>query len=482
MVEILRDHKISGLIDRNTIRRVDSRTGRNAAAAKRIAVLAVAVAEVRLAIDVVGVRIAAGDGRDISRDGIHFAHDVIARVGDVYIARWIARYAERRIQLSGGREAAIAFVASGAIAGRGADVAGCVHHPHAVIARIGDVQIPCGIERYAVRRIEPGVDRQRAVARVARYARSVACDGGDFSGGCDHFPDRIIIGIGDEEIARRIDRDALGRVQRRCGCRAAIARVSRRAGAGRSADRAGGQVHFADHVVVRIRDVDVARTIDGYATRLIQRRRGRHRGGAVITCCAIAGHGGNRARICTGREDFAHSVVVRVRDEEIARAIHEDAGGEVQIRLRCRTAVIHHGPLADLSGHGADRARNHDCQRTLPNASHESGAQCVVGCVQQHDSALAQPRAFGRKGHGHLAAAGTDPAAVVRSGFSEVQIRRSQGQHFDFGNGAGRLQADRDGLGCRRCRPHRCRREYRLGTHGRHAGQRQRRSGHQSGK
>src|SRR5262249_19731413 len=78
----------------------------------------------------------------------------------------------------------------------------------------------------------------------------------------------VVARVGDVDVARRIERDAAGAVQRGAGGRGAVAAAAQRAGAGDGGDRAAGD--HADAVIGRVRDVDDALRIDGDRVRIVE--------------------------------------------------------------------------------------------------------------------------------------------------------------------------------------------------------------------
>jgi hypothetical protein len=91
-----------------------------------------------------------------------------------------------------------------------------------------------------------------AVACVIGHA--VARQRGDRSSGVD-LPDPVVVGVGDEEVARAVDRDAVRLVQSGIRGEAAVASVVVPAGVGRDDV---GRIDAAYSMVSGVRDVDVA--------------------------------------------------------------------------------------------------------------------------------------------------------------------------------------------------------------------------------
>ena len=93
-----------------------------------------------------------------------------------------------------------------------------------------------------------------AVAAVA--VPTIACHSADHTPG-SHFADGLVIGIRDVKIARSFECDVIWDIQLgRCG-RSTVAAVTVGTVSCHSADYARGS-HFADAVIVAIRDVEIA--------------------------------------------------------------------------------------------------------------------------------------------------------------------------------------------------------------------------------
>ena len=120
----------------------------------------------------------------------------------------------------------------------------------------------------------------------------------------------LLLVVGDEQVARGVDGDAVGVVQLGGGRGPVVAAVTGGAVAGDGDDVAGRLDHLADHVVVRVGDEQVARGVDGDAGGVVQLGGGRGPVVAAVTGGAVAGDGDDVA----GRlDDLADHVVVRSR-------------------------------------------------------------------------------------------------------------------------------------------------------------------------
>ncbi len=211
----------------------------------------------------VSVGAAAGDGGDDVRFRVDAAHAVVVHVGDVEIAgSRIERDVARHVQVRAGRRAAVADVlriAGHAVARHGVDQPGLgVDHAHAVVQRVGDVDVAVGRGGDRAGRVQRGLGRRLVVAVVAVLARSG--DGGDDPGRSIDAADAVVVRVGDDQIAVGRDRDAVRRVELRHDRGAVVAGEAgaQLVAAGDRLDLDVVRVDAADDVVVRVGDVDVA--------------------------------------------------------------------------------------------------------------------------------------------------------------------------------------------------------------------------------
>ena len=111
-----------------------------------------------------------------------------------------------------------------AAAGKNIDDAVCGHHADGIVARDGDIDLAGGIHRQPRRQMEVGLGGEPGVAPEARGVDlAVTGERGDDALGV-HFADAIVQRIGDVDIARGIERDSLRRVQLRVDRGTAVAR------------------------------------------------------------------------------------------------------------------------------------------------------------------------------------------------------------------------------------------------------------------
>ena len=111
------------------------------------------------------------------------------------------------VKLGGGGRAAVAAIAAASVAGDGGDDARAgVDLADAVVAGVGDEQVAAGVHRNADGIVQLGGGGRPAVAAIARS--SVAGDGGDDARGGVDLADAVVVGVGDEQVAAGVHRHA----------------------------------------------------------------------------------------------------------------------------------------------------------------------------------------------------------------------------------------------------------------------------------
>ena len=116
--------------------------------------------------------------------------------------------------------------------------------------------------------VEFGTGGRFAVAAVA--PGSVAGNGADHARGEVDLADDVVAAVGDEEVVRGVHGDAHGVEELGAGGRLAVAAVAPGPVSGNRADRAGGEVDFADDVVVAVGDEEISRSVRGDAHGVVK--------------------------------------------------------------------------------------------------------------------------------------------------------------------------------------------------------------------
>src|SRR5206468_1978203 len=119
----------------------------------------------------------------------------------------------------------------------------------------------------------------------------------------------------DEEVAGGVDGDAARDPQLGAGGGAVVTAEAGVTGAGDRGDDPAAGYDLTDTVVLGVRDEEVARGVDGDAGRVPQLRAG---GGAPVAEEARTAGAGERGDDAGAGRDPADAVVRRVRDEEVA--------------------------------------------------------------------------------------------------------------------------------------------------------------------
>ena len=248
----------------------------------------------------------------------------VPTIRDEEVARGVEGEPVRRAQLGGGGRAAVPAEAVGAGAGDRGDNPVGRHPADAEVALVSDVEDARRVESDAVRDAQPSAGGGVAVAAEAGVAG--AGDGRDDPVG-RHLADAEVALVRDVEVARRVEGDVVREVQLGGGGGALVATKAGNTGAGKRGDDPVGR-HPADAVVRGVGDEEIARGVYGDAGRGLE--LGGSRQAAVATEAGPTGAGDGRDDPGVGRHP-ADAVVVGVGDEEVARGVHGDAGRGLEL-------------------------------------------------------------------------------------------------------------------------------------------------------
>ncbi len=191
------------------------------------------------------------------------------------------------------RDGAIIAVVRAVSRNRGDDSGLCVHTPDPAVHHIGYEQVARGIERQSNRLIKSGIDRGAAVSAPRRGAGT--CRRGDVSGLGVHSPDPIAVRLRDKQVAGSVQRQTPGTVERGQRTRAAVSAGRCHSVAGHDCENPGDGVHSDHAVVPAVGDVEIVGAIDGHAEERGKLSVGREPADASGS---TAGHGCNQSRVC----------------------------------------------------------------------------------------------------------------------------------------------------------------------------------------
>jgi len=250
---------------------------------------------------------------DTTPAGGDFADEFVLGIDDENVATGIQRHAIDQVEPGG----AAGAIGAARQAGRAREIG---DHPsradlaQQVVVRIRHVNIALGIHGHAFGAREAGAT---AGADGAPFHPRAAGQSSDKAAGGD-FPNRVVGEIPHVEVAGRIHRDADGLVEL-----GAAARAIHTAGlTGRSGERGDrpGRGDLPDGVVASVGHIEIACGVHGHAARAVETRGG---AGAIGTA-GDARRTGN-SRHGAGGGDFADDVVIRIRDINIAGGIDRRA-------------------------------------------------------------------------------------------------------------------------------------------------------------
>jgi hypothetical protein len=258
--------------------------------------------------------------------------DVVLALRDVENAGRRHGYAAGTAQGGPQRRAAIARVAPLPGPGHPMDGSSLEMQPPQAVPRHGcnpKVLTPNG---------QPLRREKRLVAGLAALAReltlSVARDGLDLPGRRVNPPHAMIPQVGDIEVVRFVQGDAVGHAEPRLPGRAAVTAVTGDAIAGHRGDRPGSRVDPPDRVALHVQDEHVAVGVEADLIGLVQRRLCRRPAVSRVAFMPIPGH----------RSDLA---AVAVEPQHAVAAYRRDVQGPVGTVLHPKGEV--HGYLGRLA-------------------------------------------------------------------------------------------------------------------------------------
>jgi len=195
-------------------------------------------------------------GDDARGEGDH-AHALVVGIANVEIEGCIDCNAVREIEPRRRRQAAVTGKCLIAIARDGVDYA-AGDLANAVVAGVREINIVLAIDSNGCGRVQRCRRGCGAIARESRHAGS--------GNGCNYtacnFADAVVVGIRYIDISGCVDSDTLGRVELCTGGRSAIAASSLVAIAG-DGRKDAGQIHFPNNIVLGIGDEQVSSRIEG---------------------------------------------------------------------------------------------------------------------------------------------------------------------------------------------------------------------------
>ncbi len=202
------------------------------------------------------------------------------------------------------------------------DVAGGVDRAQRVVARVGNHDPAVAVDQHRARRVQARL-RPRAVRiagqRAAGQRRDLAIR--------RDRADAVVVGVGDDHAPRAVHRHAHRPVELRL--RAGAVAPARHAGAGQRRHDAVGR-HLADRVVAGVGDVEIARRVQRQARRRVEARRG------ALPVPEAFGAAGERGDTAVGAQHADAVVVAAVADVERAMRVQRESVRVGELRLRGR--------------------------------------------------------------------------------------------------------------------------------------------------
>ena len=270
---------------------------------------------------------------------------------------------------------------------------GRVHPPDAVVELVGDVDVARRGDLHVVRTGQQGFRGRPAVAPESS-GPAAPCDGSDHAGGGVDPADPVVRRVRHDDVARGRDRDTEGPVERRLQSGPAVARVATQASARHGRNPTGRRLHPPYAVVSRVRDVEVARR--GERNPLGRREPGLCRWPSVASLPPRPRQRRNHA----GRGvDAPDAPVGPVRQIEVAVRTYGEATGP-RLGIGRRPAVSAEPALVQYGGEGAGKDV-HTPDGSLPASTRSAQQACRdVDVPRRQHRQIASPGAQSQGRHG----------------------------------------------------------------------------------
>ena len=168
----------------------------------------------------------AGHGGNDAGGVVHLAEAVVLAVCEEDVAGGVHCHRHWVVYRRGGGRSAVAPVVSETVSDNGVDCArGMIHLPHDVVAGVRDEEVAGGVQDHVCRGVE---ERRCGLAAVAAVARGPhPSDRGDHAGGEVDLTDAVIPRVGENQVPGGIEAEAQRISDRGCGRLAAVAAIAR---------------------------------------------------------------------------------------------------------------------------------------------------------------------------------------------------------------------------------------------------------------
>src|ERR1017187_90105 len=214
-------------------------------------------------------RVIAGYCLDVPSARGYFTNHIVRRIRDEQIARRIHDHRKRTVQLCCGSKATIAAGSRGQTAlthNRFNIVIGDCDLANKVVTCVGDKNISEGVQKNTGRRRKQSTGSQSTVSAKSRSSavrRHVRPDDRlNLPGSENNFTNEIVSRVRDKNVSGAVDVHSGRQLKLGLNSGSAVAQRSGRSGAADNLNGSGGRDKLTDHIVLRIRDVNIVRAID----------------------------------------------------------------------------------------------------------------------------------------------------------------------------------------------------------------------------
>jgi hypothetical protein len=275
--------------------------------------------------------------RETGQRRLDHPNSVVEVVGDIYRPLRINRDAAGVIQLSIGRRAPVTSVQTlpqwtcGSIA-RDCDN-GAIREDltNAVILGLRNQETPCCVNRQCPGTLEACRGGRAPIAQIPRGTRTR--NSGN-NAAWRHLPHAMIERVGDKDIPLGVNCHSRRMIEMRSGCGASVSGKSDDADASDSRNRAS-RINFPDTLTIGISNIEITDTVKRYTDGILELRAGRWSSISVVPSNTRPRDGRDDAV----RTDPADPLIRVIGKENVAGAINRDPPRTVELCTRRRPSI-----------------------------------------------------------------------------------------------------------------------------------------------
>src|SRR5580704_43101 len=140
-----------------------------------------------------------------SSGGNDFTNPLVEGIADEEVPGTVGVHVTGNIKCGSCGQAGVPAVAKASIPGCGADRSCRLgHFTNAVVVGVCNEDVPGTVNEYSPGSIERGASGRAAIAAEGRGCTPASCNGLNTPVGDQHFPDAVVIGIGNKDVSETI--------------------------------------------------------------------------------------------------------------------------------------------------------------------------------------------------------------------------------------------------------------------------------------